>query len=56
MRGDMMRNDLKTRETIGSSIDKETLKRLREYSKKSSIPISRLLDRAISQFLETVND
>ena len=42
---------LKNRERIGSAIDKELLNKLREYSKESKIPISKLLDEAIADFL-----
>lgn len=43
---------LKNRERIGSAIDKELLKKLREYSKKSKIPLSKLLDEAIEDLLK----
>lgn len=42
---------LKNRERIGSAIDKELLKQLREYSNNTKIPISKLLDMAIDNFL-----
>ncbi len=42
---------LKNRERIGSAIDKELLRRLREYSKESKIPLSKLLDEAIEDLL-----
>jgi post-segregation antitoxin (ccd killing protein) len=43
---------LKNRERIGSAIDKELLEQLREYSKDSKIPISKLLDEAIEDLLK----
>ena len=43
---------LKNRERIGSAIDKELLKKLREYSKESNIPLSKLLDEAIEDLLK----
>lgn len=49
----MANAQLRTREVIGSAIDKELVQRLRAYSKTSGIPISKLLDKAILQFLET---
>lgn len=49
-----MRKDLKTRSPIGSAIDNELLNQLRTYSKESGVPISRLLDRAIKMYLESV--
>ena len=45
-----MRKDLKTRGPIGN----ELLNQLRAYSKESSVPISKLLDRAIKMYLESV--
>ena len=51
-----MRKDLKTREPIGSAVDKELLRQLREYSKETSIPISKLLDKAIEQFLKSTKN
>lgn len=49
----MANAQLKTREVIGSAIDKELLKQLRDYSKESGIPLSRLIDKAIEQFLKS---
>lgn len=43
---------LKNRERIGSAIDKELLKKLREYSKESKIPLSKLLDEAVEDLLK----
>ena len=45
---------LKNRTAISTSIDNELYKKLKEYSEKTSIPISKLLDKAISLFLETI--
>lgn len=42
---------LKNRERIGSAIDKELLNRLREYSRESKVPLSKLLDEAIEDLL-----
>ena len=49
-----MRKDLKTRSPIGSAIDNELLHQLRAYSKESGVPMSKLLDRAIKMYLESV--
>jgi len=49
-----MRKDLKTRSPIGSAIDNVLLNPLRAYSKKLGVPISKLLDRAIKMYLESV--
>lgn len=47
----MPRTDLKTRTPIGSAVDNEIFRRLKEYSKESHIPISKILDLAISEYL-----
>jgi hypothetical protein len=44
---------LKNRTRISNAIDTETWKRLQQYSKETMIPISKLLDKAISDFLES---
>lgn len=46
---------LKNRVAMSNAIDKNLYSRLKEYSEKTSIPLSRLLDKAISMFLETVD-
>lgn len=51
----MANAQLKNRVVIGSAIDKELVEQLRNYSKKSGIPISKLLDKAIKQFLESTS-
>lgn len=40
------------REKVTVTIDKKVIKELREYSKESMIPISRLVDHAIQKLLE----
>ncbi len=50
----MANKNLKNRITIGSAIDKKLYKQLKEYSLESGIPISKLLDKAISLLLESV--
>ena len=45
---------LKNRTAVSTAIDNELYKKLKEYSEKTSIPISKLLDKAISLFLETI--
>lgn len=49
----MARSDLKTRTPLGSAVKTELLEELRAYSKKTDIPISKLLDRAIAMLLES---
>ena len=43
---------LKNRTKIGSAIDIELYNKLKELSKKTRIPISKLLDEALSDLLE----
>lgn len=45
---------LKNRVAISNAVDKELYERLKEYSAKTSIPLSKLLDKAITLFLDTV--
>ena len=45
---------LKNRTAISTAVDNELYKRLKEYSGKTSIPISKLMDKAITLFLESV--
>lgn len=45
---------LKNRTAISTAVDKELYARLKEYSEKTSIPISKLIDKAIAMFLESV--
>ena len=45
---------LKNRTAISTAIDNELYKKLKEYSEKTSIPISKRLDKAISLFLEAI--
>lgn len=45
---------LKNRVAISNAVNKELYARLKEYSENTSIPMSKLLDKAIALFLETV--
>ena len=49
----MANKELKNRTQIGSAIDKKHYEELKNYSKETSIPISKLLDKAIKMFLES---
>ena len=49
----MANKELKNRTQIGSAIDKKLYEKLKNYSKETSIPISKLLDKAIKMFLES---
>jgi len=45
---------LKNRIAISNAVDKNLYMRLKEYSVETSIPVSKLLDKAIAMFLESV--
>lgn len=49
----MTRKDLKNRKTIGSAIKIELYNELKSLSDKTKIPMSKLLDEAIEQFLNS---
>lgn len=44
---------LKNRVVPNSAIDKKLYEKLKEYSKETGIPISKLLDKAIELFLKS---
>ena len=48
--------NLKNRTAISTAIENELYKRLKVYSEKTSIPISKLIDKAIAMYLETVDE
>ena len=50
----MANKDLKNRTQIGSAIDKRLYEELKGYSKATSIPISRLLDKSIELFWKKI--
>lgn len=45
---------LKNRTAISTAIDKELYKQLKEYSEETGIHLSKLFDKAISMYLESV--
>lgn len=47
---------LTTRIRISNAIDKETWKRLKDYSNKTSIPVSKLLDKSIQMYLDSIEN
>ncbi|MGL5417516.1 MAG: ribbon-helix-helix domain-containing protein [Clostridium sp.] len=49
----MANKQLKNRIPLGSAVDKELAEELRKHSKETGIPISKLLDKSISLFLES---
>lgn len=46
---------LKNRVAISNAIDKELYEKLKKYSEETSIPVSKLLDKAILAFFQSVN-
>lgn len=46
--------NLKNRTAISTAIDNEIYKRTKEYSDETSIPISKIIDKALEMYLKTV--
>ncbi len=46
-----MADTLKNRERFSTTLDKKTVQMLKEYSNKSLIPISKLVDSAICEYI-----
>ena len=46
--------DLRNRTPFSNAVDSKLLDDLKAYSKESGIPLSKLLDKAIEMFLESV--
>ena len=51
----MANKDLKTRTPISNAVNTKLLNRLKNYSKETGIPISKLLDKAIELLLKSTN-
>ncbi len=51
----MANKDLKTRTPISNAVNTELLNQLKDYSKETGIPISKLLDKAIELLLKSTN-
>lgn len=45
---------LKNRTAISTAINNDLWNRLKQYANETSIPISKLLDKAVSSFLESI--
>lgn len=45
---------LKDRERIGTSLPKDLAKELRSYSKETMVPISKIIEKAIEEYLKSV--
>ena len=51
----MANKDLKTRTPISNAVNTKLLNQLKDYSKETGIPISKLLDKAIELLLKSTN-
>lgn len=47
---------LKNRTAISTAIDKDLWAKLKAYSEKTDIPASKLLDKAIAMFLQSLDE
>lgn len=50
-----MADNLKNRTRFSSTIEPTIYKNLQDYSEQSSVPISKIIDKAIILYLESVN-
>lgn len=48
----MLGGDLKKRKQVGVVMDIQIYERLKKYSDESMIPMSRIIDRAVVEYLE----
>lgn len=51
----MSNRGLKNRTAISTAIDKELYEKLKKYSEETSIPISKLFDKAVEMYLNSVD-
>jgi len=49
-------NDLKNRERIGTSLPSDLIKQLKDYSEKTMIPLSRIIEASIVEYLNDKED
>ena len=49
----MPKDELKNRIRFSTTLDKDIERKLKEYTKQSMIPISKLVDTAIARFIES---
>lgn len=47
------RKDLKNRTPVGSAMDNKIYEEMKAYSEKTGIPISKMLDKAMTMYLES---
>ena len=49
----MLMSDLKNKERIGTSLPIELAKQLREHSSETMVPISKIIEKAIEEYLKS---
>ena len=52
----MSENNLKNRVRFSTTLSVETEKKLKEYSKQSMIPISKIIDSAVNEYISKKKD
>lgn len=48
--------ELKNRTRISSTLDNDIYRRLKEYSDKTDIPITKILDKSVAMYLDSVKE
>ena len=46
--------ELKNRTRFSTTLDNEIYKKLKEYSSKTDVPITKVMDKAIAMYLESI--
>lgn len=46
--------ELKNRTRFSTTLDNEIYKKLKEYSRKTDVPITKVMDKAIAMYLESI--
>lgn len=47
--------ELKNRTRFSTTLDNEIYKQLKEYSSKTDIPLTKIMDKAVTMYLQSVN-
>lgn len=47
---------LKNRTAMSATLENEIYERLKKYSETTSVPITRILDKAVAMYLDSVKD
>lgn len=48
--------ELKNRTRFSTTLDNEIYKQLKEYSSKTDIPLTKIMDKAVTMYLQSVNN